>query len=99
MSSRYEGFPMTLLEAMACGLPVVSFQCPEGPAELLKDNVGLLVPPEDVTMLSEAIIRMIRDEKLRANCTAKGLNVIQAYTPDKVYMKWLTLFENIKENR
>ena len=99
MSSRYEGFPMTLLEAMACGLPVVSFQCPEGPAELLKDNVGLLVPPEDVTMLSEAIIRMIRDEKLRANCTAKGLNVIQAYTPDKVYIKWLTLFENIKENR
>ena len=99
MSSRYEGFPMTLLEAMACGLPVVSFQCPEGTAELLKDNVGLLVPPEDVTMLSEAIIRMIRDEKLRANCTAKGLNVIQAYTPDKVYIKWLTLFENIKENR
>lgn len=92
MSSRYEGFPMVLLEAIACGLPVVSFDCPSGPAALLKNEAGLLVDPENIQALSDAIIRMIEHPELREAYAKKGLQVALGYTPDAIYRKWQALF-------
>ncbi|WP_158100041.1 glycosyltransferase family 4 protein [Bacteroides sp. An51A] len=92
MSSRHEGFPMVLLEAIACGLPVVSFDCPNGPAALLKDGAGLLVEPENIQALSDAIIRMIEHPELREAYAKKGLQVASEYTPNAIYRKWQTLF-------
>lgn len=92
MSSRHEGFPMVLLEAIACGLPVVSFDCPSGPAALLKDEAGLLVEPENIPALSDAIIRMIEHPELREAYAKKGLQVALGYTPDAIYRKWQALF-------
>lgn len=92
MSSRYEGLPMVLLEAMTCGLPIVSFDCPEGPASLLKDGVGYLVPPEDIEALSSAICRLIEDENLRITYSQKSLEVAQLYSPEIIYKKWIDLF-------
>lgn len=95
MSSRHEGLPMVLLEAMACGLPIVSFDCPEGPASLLKDGVGCLVPPEDVEALSSAICKLIEDKNLRNRYSRKSLEVARSYTSEIIYKKWMDLFEQI----
>lgn len=95
MSSRYEGLPMVLLEAMACGLPIVSFNCPEGPAQLLKDGAGLLIPPENVEELTKGINRMIEDKQLRSNLANIASERVKEYSPEKVYLQWISLFNNL----
>jgi glycosyltransferase involved in cell wall biosynthesis len=66
MSSRFEGLPMALIEAMSKGLPAVSFDCPTGPADVIEhDRSGLLIPDGDVDGLARALIALIEDEPLR----------------------------------
>lgn len=95
MSSRYEGLPMVLLEAMACGLPVISFDCPEGPRTILSGNSGILVPAEDINALSDAIIRMIEQPTLRSEYSSKSLNVAKEYSPNEIYNKWQLLLKHL----
>lgn len=65
LPSRYEGMPLALLEAQALGVPSVAFDCPTGPAEILGDGAGLLVPLGDVTALSQAIVALLQQQPLR----------------------------------
>lgn len=66
MSSRYEGFPMVLLEAKSFGLPIVSFDCDTGPREIIRDHVdGLLVEKENPAMLAAALLELINDDSKR----------------------------------
>ena len=71
VSSRYEGFSMTILEAMSKGLPVVGFDCPHGPGEIIvHGHNGLLVPRKKPAALAEALCRVIEDRELRPGSAA-----------------------------
>jgi glycosyltransferase involved in cell wall biosynthesis len=81
----WEGFGMSLLEAMALGLPVIATSCPGGPKELLEGGrSGLLVPPGDEIALACAIERVLQDPILRADLRARARTRADAYSPEKV---------------
>ena len=99
LSSRFEGFGMVLVEAMACGLPVVSFDCPAGPDEIITDGVdGLLVPSGDVHALAEKLMALMSDESLRIRLGQQALLTAQRYDMATLANQWKTLFEKVIKN-
>ncbi len=98
MSSRFEGFPMALLEAAACQLPIVSFDCPEGPAILLKNGGGLIARREDTTDLATKIETLTTDIDLRRTLSAQSHGIITPYLPENIYKHWLDLFSKLNIN-
>ncbi|WP_308757403.1 glycosyltransferase family 4 protein [uncultured Bacteroides sp.] len=94
MTSRYEGFPMILLEAMSVGLPIVSFACPEGPAELLSSGAGLLVENGDLKEFEDKLLYMMRDINVRKACSIQGKREIHRYSEDNIYASWNELFKS-----
>ncbi|MFF5112790.1 glycosyltransferase family 4 protein [Streptosporangium sp. NPDC000509] len=96
LSSRFEGLPMVMIEAMAQALPVVAFDCPTGPADVLTPGVdGLLVPPKDVDALAAAMVRLIEDRELRERIGAAAIVTARDYTPEVVMPLWENLFAEL----
>lgn len=94
MSSHFEGFPNTLLEAMAYGLPVVSFDCDTGPRDIVRSGLdGLLVPADDPLALTSALRRLMGDESLRRAFATSGADVRERFSIEMIAGKWETLFE------
>ena len=79
---------------MACGLPVISFDCPSGPAEIIRDGVdGVLVPPEDVEALASTISRLIADPALRRELSRRAIEISDRFSDARIEAMWGTILE------
>ncbi|EFH3485520.1 glycosyltransferase family 4 protein [Escherichia coli] len=100
MSSRYEGFPMVLLEAMASGLPCISFNCETGPADIIIDNEnGFLIEHFDVVQLSKAMEKLIKDEYLRTKMGNAAFERADEFSLEKITLKWKELFKGLTHEK
>lgn len=95
LSSRFEGFVLSLTEAMGAGLPVISFDCPCGPKELLVNNSGIIVPKEDINKLSESMATMLQDKEYRNSLAENALRRSSDFTDEKLLPLWSELFEEL----
>jgi glycosyltransferase involved in cell wall biosynthesis len=96
LSSRYEGLPMVMIEAMSLGLPVVSFDCPTGPAEVIEDGrSGILVPDGDVDALARSILAVIEDPERRRALGAGAAQRAKDYTLESIGARWEQLLAEL----
>ena len=97
LSSRHEGMPMFLLEAMACGLPIVSYACECGPRDLILDGeTGILIEEkQDYKKLAEGLIRLIGDEELRKEMGRKAKDRSRLFSQEVVMQRWTEVFTQL----
>jgi glycosyltransferase involved in cell wall biosynthesis len=91
---------MVLIEAMTKGVPVVSFDCPRGPAELVVQNrTGLLVADGDVAGMTRALLRLIDDRRLRRQMERRSYRHAAQYTQENIGRQWRDLFDELLRTR
>lgn len=98
--SRFEGFGLVTVEAMAFGLPVVAFDCDNGPRTIISDgSEGFLVAPFDEKQFACRILELINDEQKRINMGNAGRVKAQQYRLDKISLQWKSLFDELVKDR
>lgn len=96
LTSRFEGFGMVLIEAMACGVPVVSFDCPWGPADIIKNGEdGFLVEYLNTTEAAEKVVQLIESPELRMKMGIRARENVQRYSRNTVMKQWIELFYSL----
>jgi N-acetylgalactosamine-N,N'-diacetylbacillosaminyl-diphospho-undecaprenol 4-alpha-N-acetylgalactosaminyltransferase len=94
LSSKYEGFPMSIVESLACQTPVISFNCVSGPKEIITDKEnGLLVENQNFEKLTLAMNEFITNEKLYNHCKKNSLESVSKFSIEKIGQEWLDLMK------
>ncbi|TFV96552.1 glycosyltransferase family 4 protein [Oxalobacteraceae bacterium OM1] len=100
LSSRFEGFPNVLAEAMAHGLPAVSFDCDTGPRDIIRNGVdGILVPSGDVPGLGRAIEHLMAGDALRARMASSASDARSRFSVERIASQWEGLFDTLRGGR
>ena len=95
-TSLFEPFGLVIPEAMSCGLPVVAFDCPYGPKDIISDGVnGFLINNDDVEAFVEKLSRLMGDSSLRKKIGAQAVEVAERYKPTYIMPQWKSLFEKL----
>lgn len=96
LSSRFEGFPLAILEAAAMSLPIVAYNCPTGPKEILiNQQNGLLVENGDIDAFADALLDIMNDDEQRSRLSISAYETSQRFQIDKIIPIWIDLIENI----
>ncbi|QBR11238.1 glycosyltransferase family 4 protein [Sphingobacterium sp. CZ-2] len=96
LTSRYEGLPMALLEAQACGLPMVAYACKCGPKDIITDGEnGFLIPEENETLFAKRLLELMNSENRRREMGRKAFENSTNYSEDRVMEKWINLFTEL----
>lgn len=99
-TSKAEGLPMVILEAMSCGLPCISYDCPDGPADIIDNNEnGFLLSMDDENSMIEKISFLIENKDQRERMGKIAQETAKAYLPDAVIPKWVEFFNSIKKKK
>lgn len=96
MTSRYEGLPLVLLEAMSCGLPVVTYACKCGPKDMINNGEdGFYIEPNDEKSFVKKVNELIENKSLRLEIGTKAAQSVRQFSEDKIMKQWMDLFESL----
>lgn len=98
LTSHYEGLPMVLLEALRCGVPLISFDCQCGPKDVINKSNGILVKEGNIQNFALALSTIMEDENRLESLSDGAYESGKFYTPDKIMSLWETLFNNLISN-